>query len=135
MFSQQKTEGPLSPPHHRLHHVGLGVAQGLGREEGVHHAVVTDHLQDHGAGAERPAPTAAVPTPRSEGGRERGERGGGRGERKMEREREIKDLVISTPVSFILSWKGTPYGLYDFMFLWGTTLGRYESVWQTFAMI
>ena len=66
---------------------------------------------------------------------EREGREGEGGERERWREREIKDLVISTPVSFILSWKGTPYGLYDFMYLWGTTLGRYESVWQTFAMI
>lgn len=49
--------------YHSLHHVGLGVAQSFGSEEDVDHAVVTDHLQDHGAGTERPTATASVPAP------------------------------------------------------------------------
>lgn len=49
--------------HHCLHHVWLRVAQRFGSKEHVDHAVVTDHLQNHGAGAEGAAPAAAVPAP------------------------------------------------------------------------
>lgn len=52
--------------HHRLHHVWLGVAQCLGSKEHVHYAVVTNHFQDHGAGAESAAPAAAVPEDRKD---------------------------------------------------------------------
>ncbi len=49
--------------YHCLHHVWLGVAQCFGSKEHVHHAVVTNHFQDHGAGTESTASTAAIPTP------------------------------------------------------------------------
>lgn len=50
--------------HHCLHHVWLGVAQCFGCEEHVHHTVVANHFQDHGACTKCTASSTAISAPK-----------------------------------------------------------------------